>query len=260
MNYMHQGVFFMSNESGNNQNQDTGGKEQEMVPTGIEGFDEVIGGGFPKGSCILLLAPPIIETHLFCSEFVYRGLTQDEPGLIVTMNYSPEELKMKALNYGWVLVDGEQKGILRWVDGYSYNANKQVKSTDVIKRIGGSIALSDLTIGITQAQKAFHTKSDHYRFVFDSLSTLFIYNNPNTIYRFMRAIIPKFRVSGGIGFFLLGSGMHDPQIEMTLRYMVDGAIQLGDDLTIKALNLPFPAPQKSAQLELGDKGFHVVEK
>ena len=99
-------------------------EEKSFVPTNIEGLDEVLGGGLPSGSCILLLAPPVVETHLFCLEFVYRGLVNDEPGLIVTMNYSPEELKMKALKYGWVLVQGEQKGILRWVDGYSYNANK----------------------------------------------------------------------------------------------------------------------------------------
>jgi len=237
-----------------------GEEEKPIIPTGINGLDEIIGGGFPVGSCILLIAPPVIETHLFCLEFIYRGIINNEPGLIVTMNYSPEDLKIKALKYGWILVQGEQKGILRWVDGYSYNANKDVKSTDIIKRIGGSIALSDLTIGISQAQQAFHTKADHYRFVIDSLSTLFIYNNPNTIYRFMRAIIPKLRISGGIGFLLLGSGMHDPQIEMTLRYMVDGTIELDDDLKIRPLNLPTPYPRKSAQLILENRGFKVVSE
>ena len=233
--------------------------DKKIVSTGIEGLDDVLGGGLPEGSCILLLAPPVVETHLLCLEFVYRGLTKKEPGLIVTMNYSPEELKMKALKYGWVFVRGEEAKILRWVDGYSYNANKDVKSTEFIKRIGGSIALSDLTIGISKAQQDFNAISDHYRFVLDSLSTLFIYNNPNTIYRFMRAIIPKLRMSGGIGFLLLGSGMHDPQIETTLRYMVDGTIQLDDNPKFKALNLPFPAPKRSARLELGAKGFKVID-
>ncbi|OYT53727.1 MAG: hypothetical protein B6U72_04890 [Candidatus Altiarchaeales archaeon ex4484_2] len=234
-------------------------EEKRIIPTNIEGLDEILGGGLPAGSCVLLLAPPVVETHLFCLEFIYRGLVNKEPGLIVTMNYAPEELKIRGLKYGWAFVQGERNGIMKWVDGYSYNANKDVKSTDAIKRIGGSIALSDLTIGMTQAQQEFHTKAENYRFALDSLSTLFIYNNPNTIYRFMRAIIPKLRMSGGIGFLLLGSGMHDPQIETTLRYMVDGTIQLDDNLKIKTLNLPFPSPKKSAKLELGKKGFRVVD-
>jgi len=235
-------------------------EEINIISTNIQGLDDIIGGGFSPGTCILLTTPPLIETHLFCLEYIYRGLTQKEPGLIITMNYSPEDLKIRALQYGWTLVRGENEKLLRWVDGYSLNAKKDVQSTETIKRIGGSIALSDLTIGMSQAQKDFYLIKNYYRFVFDSLSTLFIYNDPNTIYRFLRAIIPKLRVSGGIGFFLLGAGMHDPQIEMTLRYMMDGAIEITNDLDIKILSLPTPTPVKTARMELTKTGFKAVQK
>lgn len=231
-----------------------------IIPTNIQGFDKIIGGGFSPGTCILLITPPRIEIHLFCLEYIYRGIIQKEPGLIITMNYSPEDLKLRALQYGWALVRGENEKLLRWVDGYSLNARKDVQSTETIKRIGGSIALSDLTIGMSQAQKDFYLMKSYYRFVFDSLSTLFIYNDPNTIYRFLRAIIPKLRVSGGIGFFLLGAGMHDPQIEMTLRYMMDGTIEINNDLDIKILSLPTPTSIKTGHIELTKTGFRVVEK
>ncbi|HIE34395.1 MAG TPA: hypothetical protein EYP86_04590 [Candidatus Altiarchaeales archaeon] len=229
----------------------------KLIPTDIEGFDNVIGGGFSPGTCILLITSPLIESHLFCIEYIYRGLINEEPGLFVTMNYSPEDLKIRALQYGWLLAHGEQKKLLRWVDGYSLNAKKDVESTDTIKRIGGSIALSDLTIGMSEAQRDFHQIKEYYRFVFDSLSTLFIYNDPNTIYRFLRTIIPRLRMSGGMGFFLLGEGMHDPQIEMTLRYMMDGTIQITNDLKLKILSLPTPSPIKTSQLVLEKRGFKV---
>ena len=231
--------------------------QPELVPTGIDGFDEFIGGGLYPGTAILLIAPPAMETHFLCLEYIYGGVTRDEPGLIITMNYSPEELKTRVIPYGWILARGEQKGILRWVDGYSLNAKKDVQSTDTIKRIGGSIALSDLTIGVIQAQRDFHTKSEYYRFAFDSLSTLFIYNDANTVYRFLRAVMPKLRISGGTGFFLLGRGMHDSQIEMTLRYMVDGAIEIDEDMNMKILSLPTPTNAKSAHLSLTKSGFKV---
>jgi len=229
----------------------------KIIKTGIPGFDDILGGGLPVGSCVLLMLPPTLEGHLFCLEYIYRGILNDEPGLFVTMDYSPEDLKIKALKYGWILVRGEQKGILRWIDGYSYNADKDVKSTDVIKRISGSIALSDLTIGITEVQQAFHRKSDHYRFVVDSLSTLLIYNNPNTIYRFLRVVVPKFRISGGVGFFVLGIGMHEPQVENTLRYMLDGTIMIDENLVITPLSLPIPGPRKKGQIILTNRGFKI---
>lgn len=229
----------------------------DLVATGIRGFDNIIGGGFPPGTCILLITPPIVESRLFCLEYIHKGLLVNEPGMIITMDYSPESLKIRALQYGWVLARGEENKLLRWVDGYSLNAKKDVKSTDTIKRIGGSIALSDLTIGMSQIQREFHQINDYYRFAFDSLSTLFIYNDPNTIYRFLRVIISKLRMSGGIGFFTLGERMHDPQIEMTLRYMMDGTIQIEDSLKLNVLSLPTPSAAKSAQLILTKTGFSV---
>ena len=228
-----------------------------LIQTKIAGFDDALGGGLPQGTCILLITSPMIESRLFGIEYIYRGNLVDEPGLIITMDYSPENLKIKALQYGWILVRGEEKGILKWVDGYSINANKDVKSTDTIKRIGGSIALSDITIGMSQIQRDFHQLKEYYRFVFDSLSTLFIYNDPNTIYRFLRVIISKIRLSGGMGFFMIGEGMHDSQIEMTLRYMMDGAIRMDADLNIDILNLPMTSHLKHIQLELTKKGFRA---
>ncbi len=234
--------------------------EMQIIPTGVDGFDDVIGGGFSPGTCILLIVPPVIEVHLFCLEYIYRGLLKNDPGLVITMNYSPEDLKLRAIQYGWILSRGEEKKLLYWVDGYSLNAKKDVQSTDTVKRIGGSIALSDLTIGMSQAQKDFYCIKNYYRFVFDSLSTLFIYNDSNTIYRFLRTIIPKLRVSGGIGFFLLGAGMHDPQIEMTLRYMMDGSIAINNNLDMEILNLPIPAPHRTATMALSKTGFGITPK
>lgn len=232
--------------------------ETKIIPLNIEGIENVIGEGLPVGSCILLITPPMIEANLFCMEFVYRGLVNKEPGMIITMDHSPEDMKIKALKYGWAMARAEQNKILKWVDGYSINANKDVKSSDTIKRISGSIALSDLTIGMSQIQREFHQVSDHYRFIFDSLSTLFIYNDATTIYRFLRVIVSKLRASGGVGFFTLGEKMHDQQIEMTLKHMMDGTIELTDDLTLKVQSLPLSTPRKEGKLELTSRGFKVV--
>jgi KaiC/GvpD/RAD55 family RecA-like ATPase len=230
---------------------------ENPVATGIKGFDSVLGGGLFAGSCILLMAPPQIESKLFYLEYIYRGIQAGEPGLIVTMDSSPETLKTKAAEYGWDMNSGEKKSLLRWVDGYSLNAKKEVESTEAIRRIGGSIALSDLTIGITKVQQEYAAIKPYYRYVFDSLSTLFIYNDPNTIYRFLRVIISKMRASNGVGFLTLGEGIHDPSVEMTLRYMVDGTLHLDDHLRLNVLNLPAPSAAKGASLALTKEGFSV---
>lgn len=230
-----------------------------LVKTGINGLDDIIGGGLPPGSCILLLTPPFIEARLFYLEFIARGIQAGEPGMIVSMDYSPEALKARAAEYGWDLDRGETAGLLRWVDGYSLNAKKEVDcSNPAIKRVGGSIALSDLTVGMTQIQNDFAVSGkSYYRFVFDSLSTLFIYNDPNTIYRFLRVVVSRLRVSNALGFFTLGEGMHDSHIEMTLRYMMDGTMHIDEKMRLNVLNLPTPYSAKSAKLVIGKTGFSL---
>jgi KaiC/GvpD/RAD55 family RecA-like ATPase len=228
-----------------------------FVKTGISGLDNILGGGIPAGTCILLLVPPYIESRLFCLEYIQRGLEAKEPGMIVTMDYSPESLKARAAEYSWDLEKGDTSGLLKWVDGYSLNAKKEVECSDSIKRIGGSIALSDLTVGMSNIQQDFAGKGDHYRFVFDSLSTLFIYNDPNTIYRFLRVVISKLRMTNGAGFLTLGVGMHDPHVEMTLRYMMDGTIQLDDAMNLSVLNLPVPTTNKNGKMILDKTGFRI---
>jgi len=229
----------------------------EVVETAIKGLDVFLGGGLMEGSCILLMAPPNIEARLLCLEFIYRGIEKGQPGIIVTMDDSPESLKQKAVPYGWVLLKGEDEGTLKWVDGYSIHSDKEVQSTPVIKRVGGPMALTDTSIAISQLQAELHGRADNYRFVFDSLSTLLIYNSPETVHRFLEVIVSKIRNSKGVGIFTLGEGMHDQKVEMTMRHAVDGAIRLTDKMDLEVLSLPTPGARKKAKLELFRTGFEV---
>ncbi|VVB76276.1 Circadian clock protein kinase KaiC [Candidatus Tiddalikarchaeum anstoanum] len=225
-----------------------------LVPVGIAGFDDVIGGGVFPGSCILLITPPLIEARLFGLEFIYRGLEKNIPGLFIAMDESPETLKLKALRYGWVLTSGESKNLLKWVDGYSSKANIKVNDTNAIKRVSGPLALSDISIAISGAQALFGTKSSTYKLVFDSLSTLSFYSSPETIYRFLQVITAKVKTSNGVGLFVITEGMHSPDFIMTIRHMMDTIIQFDDNLNF---NFQSELTRQTGRLLLGRNGFEV---
>jgi hypothetical protein len=70
-------------------------------------------------------------------------------------------------------------------------------------------------------------------------------------------MLPKLKTTGGIGFLTLASGMHDPKIEMTLRHMMDGTIELDENLNMKLMNMPMPVGKKEVKLKLGKTGFSV---
>jgi KaiC/GvpD/RAD55 family RecA-like ATPase len=232
--------------------------KRDVVEFGIPGFDKLVGGGIPPGTCILMLSPPMAELKLFNLEFVYRGIKDNIPALYVTLDDSPENMRLKAMRYGWPLENAENNNLLKWIDAYSIHSEADVKDTEAIRRVGGPLALSDISIAISGAQSLFKSQSDVYKVVFDSISTLLLYNKPETIYRFLEVITAKIKNTNGVALFTLGEGMHDPHIEMTIRHMMDGTIKLGQELDFEIMNFPTTVKNKKGKLDLTKNGFKLL--
>ncbi|HKI75722.1 MAG TPA: ATPase domain-containing protein, partial [Candidatus Bathyarchaeia archaeon] len=43
----------------------------DRVPTGIKGLDELLGGGFPDGRCILIVGSPGSGKTTFALQYLY---------------------------------------------------------------------------------------------------------------------------------------------------------------------------------------------
>ena len=56
----------------------------KVIPTGIKNLDEVIGGGFLKGSMILVAGNPGSGKTTFAAQFIYEGLRRGESCLYVS--------------------------------------------------------------------------------------------------------------------------------------------------------------------------------
>jgi circadian clock protein KaiC len=61
------------------------------IRTGIEGLDELISGGFPKGRVILVLGGPGSGKTVLASQFLYKGLSEyGENGIMVSLDEGKE--------------------------------------------------------------------------------------------------------------------------------------------------------------------------
>ena len=76
--------------------------ENDLIQTGIEGFDTVLLGGIPRGNIILVQGATGTGKTLLGAEFIYRGITVfNEPGIIVVFESSPDKLIRDAAKFGW---------------------------------------------------------------------------------------------------------------------------------------------------------------
>ena len=74
------------------------------TPTGIEGFDEITGGGLPTGRPTLLCGGAGCGKTLFSMSFLVNGATQyDEPGVFMSFEESSDELVQNVASLGFDL-------------------------------------------------------------------------------------------------------------------------------------------------------------
>lgn len=74
--------------------------------TGIQGFDEITGGGLPKGRPILVCGGAGCGKTLFAIEFLVRGATEfNEPGVFMSFEETNNELIANVISLGFDLED-----------------------------------------------------------------------------------------------------------------------------------------------------------
>ncbi len=88
----------------------------DRVPTGIKGLDELLGGGFPEGKCILLVGSPGAGKTTFALQYLYHGALLGETGLYVSLDEQPDLVKQNLLSYNWDVDGMEKKGKLLFMD------------------------------------------------------------------------------------------------------------------------------------------------
>lgn len=87
------------------------------VPTGINGLDEMLGGGFPSKRCILICGGPGSGKTIFGIQFLYNGATRyNEKGLYVSLDESPTHIREDTAGFGWNLEKLEKKRKLAIID------------------------------------------------------------------------------------------------------------------------------------------------
>jgi KaiC/GvpD/RAD55 family RecA-like ATPase len=73
------------------------------VPVGIPGVDTILAGkGIPRGHTVLISGGPGSGKTTFATQFLYSGATEyNEPGIYVTLDEDPKEIKSNMSKFGW---------------------------------------------------------------------------------------------------------------------------------------------------------------
>jgi circadian clock protein KaiC len=89
----------------------------EKIATGIQGLDELIGGGMPKGRVILVIGGPGTGKTILAAQFLYTGIReQSESGVLVSLDEGKEHFCSEMQQFGWDFRKAEEDGKFAFID------------------------------------------------------------------------------------------------------------------------------------------------
>ncbi len=90
------------------------------IPSGIEGLDKLISGGFPKGRSYLVAGEPGTGKTILTLQFLLSGIEQGEKALFVSIDEKPEHIIMDMQALGWNIRPHLESGTFQILDVTSY--------------------------------------------------------------------------------------------------------------------------------------------
>ena len=196
----------------------------KKVPTGIAGFDEITGGGLPRGRTTLITGGPGSGKTIFSLQFLVHGAnTCREPGVFVAFEENSKRIIANTEGFDWNLSQLSEKK-LAFVDAQP--------SPDLIQSgefdLGGLLAALDAQTRATRAK----------RIVFDALDIVLALLPDQTsrqreIYRIHDWLLSR-ELTGLItlksGWDMAGS-VNQPPVAF-MQFMVDCAIVLNHGVVL----------------------------
>ncbi|HIE34248.1 MAG TPA: ATPase [Candidatus Altiarchaeales archaeon] len=154
---------------------------EKRCPTGISKLDEFLGGGFPRNRSILLAGSCGTGKTIFAAQFLYKGITEyNEPGIFVSLEQDPNELRQDMLQFGFDLQKLENEGKLVIIDASLSRFGLKPPSGSVgmspqIAQLPGSMSLLPDEFNIERILEIVVSKAKRIeakRIVIDSLPAL----------------------------------------------------------------------------------------
>jgi KaiC/GvpD/RAD55 family RecA-like ATPase len=214
--------------------------KSNRLSTGIPDLDIIVEGGYLNPGNILMVGPGSIEKNAFAYHFA-AAAPQNENTYIVCAGHSPNDVMEKANSIGINL----NRDNIKFIDCYTVTlGSNEVKPTEKTRVVGGPSALNDLSLALNEV--IAENTGKKIRIVFDTLSTFVLYNQKDSIRKFLNLIEGRLKGVGATTLYLVDEGVHDKQTISLLLQGMDSVYMIADSgsgrvtLTVPDLEMPIP--------------------
>ncbi len=208
--------------------------------------------GLKKGSNVMVYGPTFTGKAMFVRSLFRKLITSGYGGIYVLTRDSAESL------IEWLGEDYDPK-LVKIIDCVTKSMTGDARDTESIKRE----TVMDLTGISAKISKFFE---EFWRsgvrdlvLVFDSLSTLLMYMNLQTVFRFLHILTGRVKLTGAIAFYIVEEGMHDEKTIVTLKQLFNGMIEFKEENGKKYIRFVSPFSRTEwSEIVVDEKSAVVV--
>ncbi len=174
------------------------------------------------GTNLLIAGPPMTGKRDLALDIIAAGGRTGDGAIIVTTKDGGKQVYTEFES----LVDGGESPI-GVVDCVSKQQGMNPRHMDGVEYTSSPMDMTGIGIQLSEFLQRFYDSGVRTnRIVFNSLSTLLMYSNLQTVFRFLHVFTGRVQSAEALGLFVIDSTAHDDQTMSTLRQLFDGEIEV----------------------------------
>jgi KaiC/GvpD/RAD55 family RecA-like ATPase len=183
------------------------------------------------GTNVLIAGPPLVGKRRMGMDILAHGADSGEGSIIVTTRDSSDAVLS---DFRTLLSDPDDADI-GVVDCVTQHQGRSASDTDNVKYASSPVDMTGIGIKFSEFVEQFYGDRNlqQNRVMVDSLSTLLMYSDLQTVFRFMHVFTSRIDDADALGVHIIESTAHDTQAMNTMKQLFDGIIEVDEDREVE---------------------------
>jgi len=180
------------------------------------------------GTNLLVAGPPMTGKRRVAFEILARGTEQGEGVIVVSTKDGAEKVLDEYAEFAPSLEDAPV-GVVDCVT--KQQGAGDAEDTTRVKYASSPVDMTGIGIKLSEFLEEFYDGRgvQRNRILLHSISTLLMYSNLQTVFRFLHVFTGRVQSADALGLYVIDSTAHDDQTMNTLKQLFDGVIEVEED-------------------------------
>ena len=211
--------------------------ENQRISTGFARLDDLLHGGYPSSSNILLSGPPYSSKFTLANRFIVSSLKESYPVVIVSMDKPISEIKSDLYAMGISADSYEDSGYLKFVDAYSRSIQMDNNDRNAIV-LDNVSNISNFLKAMDQNCSMMLSSMGKYRMVFFSLTAWITQSSDDKLFpKALQHFSQRRKMEGSTTLYLIEDGIFQRSLYENMNYFMDGSVEFRTESSAEYLRV-----------------------